>query len=242
MAGVIKMVLAMRHGVLPRTLHVDEPSPQVDWSAGAVSLLTEAVPWPSDGAPRRAGVSSFGISGTNAHVILEEAPCRGGGAPRGAGASAVEDALRVEDATRRDGRTAGGGVLPVSPDDRRRGALGALGSRREWLAGSGRSGLREFVRATAALGVADVGISLAGSHRRSSTAPSWLAVAARICSAAWGVGRGRLGAGHVVEGVGRWGRSSRIVFVFPGQGSQWPGMAAELLDCSPVFAERMRGV
>ena len=130
MAGVIKMVMAMRHGVLPKTLHVDEPSRNVDWSTGGVSLLVDEAPWEGgDGRRRRAGVSSFGISGTNAHVILRS--------PRWLSGS--WGMLRVA------------GVLPFVVSGKSRSALCAQAGR-----------LCEFVEGSPGVGVADVGLSLAG--------------------------------------------------------------------------------
>ncbi|QKW53024.1 type I polyketide synthase [Streptomyces buecherae] len=202
--GVIKMVMAMRHGVLPRTLHVGEPSEHVDWSAGAVSLLTESTPWPETGERRRAGVSSFGVSGTNAHVILEQAP--------------EAEAAEEPEAGVVDG--------PV--------AWVVSGRSQEGLrAQAGR--LREFVAERPELGAADVARSLVLTR-------SVLEHRAVLV----GRDRGALlsGLGAVTEKSARPGvvvgesvPPGRSVFVFPGQGAQWVGMAVGLLDSSPVFAE-----
>ncbi|WP_030398626.1 type I polyketide synthase, partial [Kitasatospora purpeofusca] len=118
-AGVIKSVQAIRHGVLPRTLHVDEPTPFVNWSAGAVELLTEPRDWPAVDGPRRVGVSAFGASGTNAHVIIEQAP--------------VEESAPVEAA----GPTVDAGLLPFVVSARSPEALREQGSRVAELALTG---------------------------------------------------------------------------------------------------------
>ncbi len=138
--GVIKMVLALQHQELPRTLHVGEPSPHVDWSTGQVRLLTEPVPWPAGGRLRRAGVSAFGISGTNAHVIVEEAPAADGGPAR------VQVPVSGSGAA---GSAAGSGVV----------AWVVSGRSAEALAGQAER-LREFAAGQPGLDPADVGWSL----------------------------------------------------------------------------------
>jgi acyl transferase domain-containing protein/acyl carrier protein len=182
--GLIKMVMALRNGVAPKTLHVDEPTPHVDWSSGSVELLTEPVGWSPNGRPRRAAVSSFGISGTNAHAIVEEAPTAHATGPE---------------------RT---------PEPR---------AEVPWVVSArDEAALREHVgrlRSLAAdLDPLDVGFSLVTTR---AALPH----------------RAVLLGDDVVEGVARSGR--RTVFVFPGQGSQWVGMAVDLLESSEVFAASM---
>ncbi|WP_067498943.1 type I polyketide synthase [Actinoplanes sp. TFC3] len=192
--GGIKMVMAMRHGVLPATLHAQEPTTEVDWSAGSLRLLTEQRPWTAEG-PRRAAVSSFGMSGTNAHVILEEAP-------------ASESSEHV----------GGDRVLPWLVSGRGYAALRAqadrLNSQDADPAGvaaallQGRAQLSE--RAVVVAGTAGLSAVAAATAPGSSDDAVWGSTA-------------EVGPGPVV-------------MVFPGQGSQWPGMGAELLDSSQVFA------
>ncbi|MEU6798169.1 SDR family NAD(P)-dependent oxidoreductase [Nonomuraea wenchangensis] len=205
-AGIIKMILAMRHGLLPKTLHVDAPSSKVDWSGGAVELLTEPQPWIRDGnRPRRAGVSSFGISGTNAHVILEEPPAE---EPPAAN---VPDTLPL---------------LPVLLSAKSEAALRAQADR---LAG--------FMTEHDEAELLDVAAELtrrAGLPRRAAVlGESRDAAVAGLRALAAGEQAAELVRGLVHDGA------DQPVFVFPGQGGQWPGMAVELLDSSPAFAEAL---
>ncbi|MER8186037.1 acyltransferase domain-containing protein, partial [Kitasatospora sp. NPDC094015] len=197
-AGVMKMVLAMRHGLLPKTLHVTGPNPEVDWSAGAVELLTEARVWPGDERPRRAGVSSFGISGTNAHVILEQAP--------------------APEASDRD---------EAEPD----GVVWLLSARSP-------KALREQAERllTVEQDTRDIAHTLATGrtrfdHRAVATG-NRTQLRAALTALTTNTPHPALTTNTATTG-------GRTVFVFPGQGSQWPGMAAELLDTEPAFARRI---
>jgi acyl transferase domain-containing protein len=253
-AGVIKAVMAMRHGVLPRTLHVDAPSKRVDWSAGAVSLLEEAMPWPQTGEPRRAGVSALGASGTNAHVILEQELLRA--APRAGEPVLEDDAPGAASAAPVVGDDAASttSAAPVVGDD----AAGAISVTPEVglvragvvplvISAFSEGALREqagCLRETLVAGVdapdpTDVGFSLV---RRSRFAHRAVVVGRELRQLLVGLEAlgGALPALGVIEGVLDAAGPGKVVFVFPGQGAQWEGMALALMDCSPVFASAMR--
>ncbi|MEV4054640.1 SDR family NAD(P)-dependent oxidoreductase [Amycolatopsis sp. NPDC049688] len=191
-AGVIKMVMAMRHGVLPRTLHVDAPTSHVDWASGGVRLLTEARPWPETGEPRRAGVSAFGMSGTNAHAILEAVP-------------------DVEE----PGTAAG--PVPWVLSARTAEALKAQAA-----ALAGQEGP-----------AADIGFSLVTTR---SSFPHRAVVVGDLPGGLTALAEGTPAANVI---TGEAGAPGKVALVFPGQGSQWAGMALELAESSPVFAARI---
>ncbi|MFI6825429.1 SDR family NAD(P)-dependent oxidoreductase, partial [Micromonospora sp. NPDC050187] len=206
-AGVIKMVLAMRHGLVPPTLHVDEPSPHVDWSTGAVTLATEPTPWPQTGRPRRAAVSSFGISGTNAHAIIEQAP--------------ADTPARPERPTALPGLV-GADAVPLAVSARSARALRDQAAR-----------IRGHLAERPDLDLVDLGYSLATG--RAHHAYRQVVVAADRDDALAGLTT-LVEADHRASvGDG----TPKVVFVFPGQGSQWAGMALDLLESSPVFRRRM---
>ncbi|MCP3800854.1 SDR family NAD(P)-dependent oxidoreductase [Allokutzneria sp. A3M-2-11 16] len=200
--GIIKMVMALRHNTLPKTLHVTEPTTHVDWSSGAVKLLTEAQPWHSD-RPRRAAISSFGISGTNAHAIIEEAP-----------QATVHSAEEVE------------GPVPFVLSGKSEAALKAQADQ-----------LWSFVDAQPELGLHGFARSLATT--RSSFDQRAAVVAKDRVELLCGLDALVNGepAANVSRGNGADGR--KVVFVFPGQGSQWPDMALELWKHYPIFRDQV---
>ncbi|WP_395575163.1 SDR family NAD(P)-dependent oxidoreductase [Streptomyces sp. BK79] len=233
-AGVIKMVEAMRHGLLPATLHVDEPTTHVDWSAGAVRVLADAVEWPETGRARRAAVSAFGVTGTNAHVILEQAPDLEGA---GTDVPVSDGDLSVSggDLSASDGDAfASGGdghdaprALPVVP--------WVLSARTEDAL---RDQARRLLTALTDGGADTPGPSAVDVGHTLATARAALEHRAVLLGADRAeLLRGLAGGGAV---TGRAVPDARTVFVFPGQGAQWVGMADGLMAESPVFADRMR--
>ncbi|MFG1949486.1 type I polyketide synthase, partial [Nonomuraea sp. NPDC048826] len=207
--GVIKMVLAMRHGLLPKTLHVDEPTPHVDWSAGQVKLLTEPVEWRAGDRPRRAGVSSFGISGTNAHVILEEAP----GITESAEPSPVSGPMPGMPPV----------IWPIS--GKTPAALRAQAARlRRYLDTLDEHALPAAGRALATTRAAleHRAVILADDHAQTATALDALSTSSTGST------------GNAVQDAVREGK---LAFLFTGQGAQRPGMGRDLYQAFPAFAD-----
>ncbi|MGA2165857.1 MAG: type I polyketide synthase, partial [Solirubrobacteraceae bacterium] len=208
-AGLIKIVMALRHGELPRTLHLDKPSSQVDWSSGAISLLKDHTPWPRGQRPRRAAVSSFGISGTNAHVILEEAP------PTAKPPAAPQSPADAPPETV-------GSAQPWIVSARGGTALRAQAKR-----------LHARGQSDAALRVADVGLSLAAA--RASLEDRAVAVGSdrfELLKLLAALERGERAPG-LIEGSATEG--GRLALLFTGQGAQRLGMGRELYDAFPAF-------
>ncbi len=210
-ASVIKMVQAMRHGVMPKTLHVDQPTSQVDWDSGRVELLTEQRAWDSEGRPRRAGVSSFGISGTNAHVVLEQAPDEtGSGASVGSGGVV-------------DGAGMSGQVVPWVVSARNAQALAEQARR-----------LSSFVSERPDLDTTDLAWSLVSTRAKfEHRAVVCGSDREQLMSGLTALAEGREDPA-LVQGVAR--TAGKTVLVFPGQGAQWAGMGRQLHDVFPVFA------
>ncbi|MER5785057.1 type I polyketide synthase [Streptomyces mobaraensis] len=210
-AGVIKMVQAIRHGELPQTLHVDEPTKHVDWTEGATRLLTEARPWPETGRPRRAGVSSFGISGTNAHVILEQAP-----------AEDRQTATAPDPADTPETAEAGPAVLPWLLSAKTADALQDQARN-----------LRAHLDARPEQGAADLSRSLATTRTAHKHRLAVLGTTRDDLAAGLDALLARTPAEHVVTGTA--GRA-RTGFLFTGQGSQRIAMGRGLYAAHPVYA------
>ncbi len=221
-AGVIKMVAALQHGLLPPTLHVEEPSKDVDWSAGAISLLAEEAPWPRNGRPRRAAVSSFGVSGTNAHMIIEE------------GATVDELPLAEEAPSEELDGVPGEGVLSDGV------AAWVLSARGSDALRAHTERLRGFVLADDCIGVGDVGFSLAGRSTLEDRAVVIGDGRDQLLTGLAAVASGEL-APNVIQGVAR-GAGKRVAFLFTGQGAQRVGMGRELYRAFPLFRSSLEEV